>query len=324
MCTAVSFRNGSHYFGRNLDLEYSYDEKVVIAPRRYVFEFENSTRLTSHSAIIGMAYVQKDYPLYYDGVNEAGLGMAALSFMGFAHYGRAQEGRDNIASYELIPWVLSQCKSTTDAEKLLSEVNITDTQFCTELKPTPLHWMISDRDKSIVLEATEEGVKVYDNSIGVLTNSPPFDFQLMNLNNYMSVSDKPVQNRFSGKADMKAYSNGMGGIGLPGDFSSMSRFVKAAFVKLNSKCGMDEKENVSQFFHILSSVAHPRGSVDLGEGKYEITVYSSCCNTEKGIYYYTTYNNSSIAAVDMQRENLESSSLISYPLLKEQKIKYQN
>lgn len=106
----------------------------------------------------------------------------------------------------------------------------------------------------------------------------------------------------------------MGALGMPGDWSSQSRFVKAAFTKLNSKCQTGETESVSQFFHILGSVEHPRGCVVMGDDLYEITIYSSCCNTDKGIYYYKTYDNSQITAVDMHKENLDSIKLVSYPL----------
>ncbi len=116
----------------------------------------------------------------------------------------------------------------------------------------------------------------------------------------------------------------MGAVGLPGDVSSSSRFVKAAFVKLNSCCGPSEAESVSQFFHILGSVEMQRGCVLAGEGQYDITLYSSCCNADKGIYYYTTYDNRQITAVDMHREDLGGSALIIYPVWKEQNIRMQN
>ena len=116
----------------------------------------------------------------------------------------------------------------------------------------------------------------------------------------------------------------MGGIGLPGDLSSVSRFVKAAFTKLNSISGWSESESISQFFHILGSVAQQRGCVCMQEGIYEITIYSSCCNMDKGIYYYTTYENSQITAVNMYNEDLESEELVSYPLIKGQQINKQN
>ena len=116
----------------------------------------------------------------------------------------------------------------------------------------------------------------------------------------------------------------MGAIGLPGDASSMSRFVRATFVKMNSVSGNSEVESVSQFFHILKSVEMQRGCVQLGKELYDITIYSSCCNTDRGIYYYATYDNSRIYAVDMYKENLQGSTLIGYPLKKDQTIEYLN
>ena len=135
--------------------------------------------------------------------------------------------------------------------------------------------------------------------------------------------EAPV-NTFAEELDLKPYSRGMGGMGLPGDLSSASRFVKATFTKMNSLSGESESESISQFFHILGSVVQQRGCVHMGEGKYEITLYSSCCNTDKGIYYYTTYENSRITGVDMQKENLDGIELITYPLVWGQQIYMQN
>lgn len=318
MCTAISFVSKDFYFGRNLDLEYCYDENVVIVPRYFQFRF-----CDIHYAMIGMAYVQENYPLYYDAINECGLGMAGLNFPGNAFYMPKNDNKENIAPYEFIPWVLSQCKSVDEAEQLLRKTNLADIDFNERLKATPLHWFIADENKSIVAEPKKNGLMVYENPVGVLTNNPPFCVQLQNLNNYINVSAYPARNNFSDKLDLDEYSRGMGAIGLPGDLSSQSRFIKAAFTKLNSVSGESEEESVSQFFHILYSVYQQRGCVRLGD-KYEITQYSSCCNANRGIYYYTTYENSSITAVNMNRENLDSTNLISYPLIKKQKINMQN
>ena len=140
----------------------------------------------------------------------------------------------------------------------------------------------------------------------------------------MSLSPEAPENEFSTHLNLQRYSNGMGAIGMPGDWSSQSRFVKASFVKMNSVCGISEEESVSQFFHILGSVEHQRGCVDMGNNLYEITVYSSCCNTDKGIYYYTTYDNHQITAVNMHKEKLDDIFLIRYPLAYEEQIHFQN
>lgn len=326
MCTAVTLKTKDHYFGRTLDYEYSYKETVTVTPRNYPFKFRMAGELKSHYAIIGMAFVVEKYPLYYDATNEKGLSVAGLNFVGNAHYGEAKKGKDNIPSFELIPWILGQCKDIMEVKDLLDKINIVNESFSEELPPSPLHWIIADRDRAITVESTKDGLKVYDNPIGVLTNNPPFDYQMLNLSNYMGLSREAAVNRMcdSSVCDMKAYSRGMGAMGLPGDLSSASRFVKVAFTKLNSVSGHSEDESVSQFFHIIGSVEQQRGCVHMGDNQYEITIYTSCCNTDKGIYYYTTYGNNQITAINMYKENIDGCDLISYELVKEQQINYQN
>ena len=324
MCTAVTYKTKNHYFGRNLDLEYSYHETVTITPRNYEFSFRKAGKLKTHYAMIGMAYVMDDYPLYYDATNEKGLSMAGLNFPGNADYKQEAEGFDNIATFEFIPWILCQCATVNEAKEMLSHINIVNTNYSDEMPAATLHWIISDRDSSITVESVKEGLKVYDNEIGILTNNPTFDYQMFNLNNYMSLSIEPPVNNFAKNLELNTYSRGMGAMGLPGDLSSASRFVRAAFTKLNSLSGDSESESISQFFHILGSVEQQRGCVHMGEGKYEFTIYSSCCNTDKGIYYYKTYENSQITSVDMHKENLDGSGLVSYELIEGQQIREQN
>lgn len=324
MCTAATYKTKDHYFGRTLDYEYSYDEQVTVTPRNYPFHFRNGQVLKNHYAMIGMAFVVGNCPLYYEATNEKGLSMAGLNFVGNADYKPEVEGKDNIAPFEFIPWVLSQCETIAETKKLLENINIAKIAFNEQLPLAELHWIISDRNESITVESVREGLKVYDNKAGVLTNNPPFDMQMFNLNNYMFLSnDKPVNN-FAKELPLDMYSRGMGAMGLPGDLSSMSRFVKVAFTKMNSVSGESESESISQFFKILGSVEQQRGCVYMGEGQYEITIYTSCCNTDKGIYYYTTYENSQITGVDMHKENLDSEELVTYPLVKGQQIRMEN
>lgn len=322
MCTAVTYKTKDVYFGRTLDYDFSYGEEVTITPRNFPFHFTEMGDLMSHYAFIGVAHVAEGYPLYYDGVNEKGLAMAGLNFVGNACYGLEQDNgmKDDVAQFELVPWILGQCATVQEARVLLSRINITDTAFHKNFPPAQLHWILSDQVESITLESVKEGIKVYDNPVGVLTNNPPFEMQMFALNNYRHLSAKSAMNTFSPHLHLPEYSRGLGALGLPGDLSSQSRFVRAAFVKENSICGGSEAESVSQFFHILGAVDQQRGCCELGEGRYEITLYTSCCNTSKGIYYYTTYDNHQICALDMNRENLDGKNLIRYPMLTEEQI----
>ena len=324
MCTAITYKTKDFYFGRTLDYEISYGDEVTITPRNYEFNFRHKQNIKNHYAIIGMAYVTENYPLYYEAVNEKGLGIAGLNFVGNAQYNKKIKGKDNITQFEFIPWILSQSTTVKEAKKLIEKINFLDEPFSTNLPLAQLHWIISDSIESITVEAVKDGIKIYENPVGVLTNNPTFDKQMFELNNYMNLSTKSPKNTFAKSLNLEKYSRGMGAIGLPGDLSSQSRFIRAAFVKMNSVSKEEEKESVSQFFHILNSVEQQRGCCELDDGIFEITIYTSCCNASKGIYYYTTYDNHQITAIDMHRENLNSENLIRYPLIKDEQIKMQN
>lgn len=324
MCTAATYRTHDFYFGRTLDYEYSYGEEITVTPRDYPFRFRSGETLERHHAMIGMAHVADGYPLYYDAVNEKGLGMAGLNFVGNAVYHNAAPGRDNVDTFEFIPWILGRCATVEEARIQLKELNLTGGAFNDTLPAAQLHWIIADKNGAIVVESVKDGLRVYDNPAGVLANNPPFDAQLFNLNNYMALSPRQPENRFSSQLDLALYSRGMGALGLPGDLSSPSRFVRAAFVRLNSVSGDSEEESVSQFFHILNSVDQQRGCCELEPGVYEYTIYTSCCNADRGIYYYTTYDNHQISAVDLHRADLDSADLIRYPLITGEQIRFQN
>ncbi len=323
MCTAISYRATDHYFGRTLDLEYSYRESVTVTPRNFPFQFRRAGVLKRHHAVIGIAHVEDGYPLYYDGVNEMGLAMAGLNFPGYAVYRTEMKGRDNIAPFELIPWVLGQCATVGQAKTLLERVNMADISFSDALPVTPMHWLLADRERAVVVEPMEDGVRVVDDPVGVLTNDPPFEWHLTHLNNFLNLTGEVPENRFAHGLELKPYSRGMGAMGLPGDLSSSSRFVRAAFTKWNSPSDGSEGESVSQFFHILGSVEQTRGCVRLGEGESVRTVYTSCHNAERGICYYTTYENRQITGVDMHREDLEGRELVSYPLMREEQVRWE-
>lgn len=324
MCTAATYQTKDFYFGRNLDLEYSYEESVSITPRNYPLPFQKVPALESHYAMIGMSYVQKGYPLYYEATNEKGLSMAGLNFVGNAVYHPLDPDKDNIAPYEFIPWILGQCDCLQDVRTLLARINLVELTFSPELPVARLHWIIANREGALVVESTADGLHVYENHAGVLTNNPPFPYQMHNLSNYMSLSCKPPVNHFCQSLQLEPYSRGMGAMGLPGDCSSASRFVRAAFTRLNSRSGQGEAESVSQFFHILSNVAMPRGCVDMGDGKFEVTIYTCCCNADTGVYYYTTYDNPAFTAVDMHHEDLEGKTVRSYPMIQGQQVYSQN
>lgn len=313
MCTAITYKTNDFYFGRNLDVERSYNERVVITPRNFELKMRCVEPLKTHYALIGMATVIDDFPLYFDATNETGLSMAGLNFPENADYKPLEENLNNITPFEFIPYILGKCKNIYEALEEVNKINLVNVNFSDNLPLSPLHFIISDRTKSITVESVKNGLKIYENPVGVLTNNPTFDYHLMNLNNYSSLNEGESENKFSNELKFNNYSLGLGALGLPGDFSSTSRFIKATFVKYKSKSGSSEKESVNQFFHILDSVAMPKGCVLVRDGEYEYTRYSSCCNVDKGIYYYKTYDDFNIKKFEINSFDLNTEELYEMP-----------
>lgn len=292
MCTAIGLKTEKNYFfGRTLDVCSTHGEQTVIAPRNFPLRFKAEKPLHSHRAIIGTAHVAGGLPLYYEAMNEDGLCMAGLNFPQNAVYHPMDKNKINLAPFEIILYILGSCKTLAEARETLKNINVADISFSESLPHTPLHWLIGDRSGEIAVESIEEGLKVYENPAGVLTNNPPFEKQLFNLKNYAALSPYNPKKGFTEKLDLTPYSRGMGALGLPGDWSSPSRFVRAAFVKFNIIPEKDET-SVRDFLNILDSVKVPNGCVE-GDGGFQYTVYSCCCDTENLTYIRKTYGGES-------------------------------
>ncbi len=324
MCTAISMNTKHHYFGRNLDLDRSYGEEVCVMPRNFSLNFRKMGEINEHYAMIGMATVAEGVPLFYEACNEHGLSMAGLNFPGNAFYHTIQKDKDNITPFEFIPWILGQCKTLGEAKKLLEKINLVDISFSEKLPLSPLHWVIDDSKGCVAVESLKDGLHIHDNPVNVLTNNPPFEYQLANLDRYTSLRNDNLNVDKGDNLTYNAYCQGLGAVGLPGDVSSMSRFVRAVFTLKNSVCNDDELSSVGQFFHILSSVEMVRGICVTDEETLDITGYSACINANRGLYYYTTYDNRRIICVDMHNTDLTSEKISTFPLITKQDIMYQN
>ncbi len=323
MCTAISWLAKDHYFGRNLDLDRSYGEAVCVMPRHFTLEFRRMGVQETHYAMIGMATVVDGIPLFYEAANEHGLAMAGLNFPGNAYYGPFQAGKDNVAPFEFIPWILGQCQTVAEAQTVLARMNLADIAFNDFLPPSPLHWMIADRHQSIVVECMRDGMHIHQNEVGVLTNNPPFEHHLANLEQYQHLRNNN-ENVVRHHLPYVDYCQGLGAVGLPGDVSSKSRFVRMAFNKKNAVGPDTEAAAVGQFFHLLTSVEMVKGACKTDEGTWDVTGYSACINTDRGLYYYTTYGNRRITCVDLHRTDLEGDTVSCFPLVEHESIQYAN
>lgn len=329
MCTglALETKDGLHLFGRNMDIEYSFNQSIIFIPRNFkCVNKSNKKELITKYAVLGMGTIFDDYPTFADGMNEKGLGCAGLNFPVYVSYSKEDiEGKTNIPVYNFLLWVLANFSSVEEVKEALKNANIVDIPISENIPNTTLHWMISDiTGKSIVVEQTKEKLNVFDNNIGVLTNSPTFDWHVANLNQYVGLRYNQVPEFKLGDQSLTALGQGTGLVGLPGDFTPASRFIRVAF--LRDAMIKNDKDSIDliEFFHILNNVAMVRGSTRTVEEKSDLTQYTSCMCLEKGIYYYNTYENNQINAIDMNKENLDGNEIKTYKHNKTLSINYVN
>lgn len=313
MCTCIMLKNKTTLFGRNMDNYFSFNEQIVIVPKNYNITFKNETNIESHYAIIGMGTIIDNYPLLADGANEKGLAIAALSFKDNAIYYKKEKDKINLAPYEMMLYLLATCKNIKEVKSVLKRINITNEHFKKDVLLTDLHFMISDLNESIVIETTCEGMKIYNNPVNVLTNNPIFPYHLENLKNYMHLNVNDSFNFLYPSIELKSNSFGQGSFGIPGDYSSSSRFIKAVFVKENLLLTSDINDTINQFFKCLDSVSMVKGVVNTIYG-FEYTRYTCCIDLNSLNYYYKTYDNSEVNIINLFNEDLNSKKLIAYKI----------
>ena len=314
MCTSVRFsdNNGNMYFGRNLDWTVGYGQKVVLTPRDYNYHSAFLGEMKpKHGAIIGMAIVEENTPLYFDCYNEAGLGIAGLNFPGYAAYApEAIDGKTNIAAYEFPLWVTLNFATVDEVEEALKNAAIVAKPINDKFPVSELHFIIGDSKRSIVVEYTDKGMEIFKNDVDVLTNQPGYAWHKENLRNYMNLSPKHPHDIKWGKAEMVPFGSGSMMRGMPGDYYSPSRFVRVAYLNTHYPTKDTEKDNVIRLFHTLSGVAMIDGAAAIDENSFEKTIYTGGYSSASKTYYYNTYDNPSILRVSMGDYDLDKSELI--------------
>ncbi len=343
MCTSLTLPtpDGRQLFGRTLDLDTHFGERVTLTPRQYPFRFQNEPVLTEHHALLGMAAVADGsvadgYPLYAEAMNQRGLCMAGLRFAGNAVYADSPAvGKVNLAPWELIPYLLGRYATVCEVRNALREVRLTDRSFRPDLPAAPLHWHIADKNPahgSLVVESTAAGMRVYDSSpaVGVLTNNPPYPYQLAHYAEFVHLSNRA---RSDGRRELTeelaavtgadTASLGENALGLPGDYSSPSRFVRAATLRrwvtewmATQHAGGEGKDNgtelspVSTFFRILGAVSPMAGAVMTEDGKSHRTLYTCCMDGAAGVYHYFTEEDTAVRAVSFAGQSLDGEAVV--------------
>ncbi|SCK04425.1 Choloylglycine hydrolase [uncultured Clostridium sp.] len=329
MCTALTLKtkDGYNFFGRNMDLEYNFNQKVIVIPRNYQYKHWVSGEIVKNKyACIGMGSDIEGYPAMADAMNEKGLACAGLNFEGYAYYEEnSVAGKNNIPPYDFILWVLFNHETIEEIKADIKNIELVNKPISENYPVPTLHWIIYDKSgNSIVVEKTKEKFAVYDNKVGVLTNNPTFDWHLTNLNEYINLSAEHRNKTKWSELELKPLGVGSGTRGMPGDFESVSRFVRIAFIRSCKPIVDNESNALPQFFNMLGYVAMVKGGAITVGGNEDMTLYTSSMNLQRGIYYYKTYNNSRINAIDMNKEELDSSELKMFQYIDNEDINFIN
>ena len=329
MCMAVTLKTkeGHHFFGRNLDVVTNYGQEVITIPRNFTYKNVAENREeTSKYACIGMGIVVNNHPLMFDGVNEKGLAAAGLNFTYFAKFNEeAIPNKTNLSASDFIYWVLGNFSNLDDLKVALKDVVLTNIPVAEGFAVSKLHWMFTDLSgKSIVVEYIDEQMRVHDNPVGVLTNDPNFEWHLTNLSQYVVVSNKTAEPRQMVDMLVKPYGHGLNLVGLPGDDSPASRFVRTTFFKENIISNEGKDAGINDFFKVLDSVFVTKGSQRDDNGAMNYTLYQSGMCQEECIYYYRDYDNSRINAVNLFKEDLDGKEIKKFSYKNTLDILFQN
>ena len=303
MCTTAAIHlNGKFMLARSLDLEYDFGDGVTLVPRNYPLRLRSGDIFMRHPAFIGTAAIVDGYPLLADGMNEYGLCIAGLRFPDSDEYARiTKRGKINLAPFEIIPYILSMAKCTDEAIRLISKSHIVDIPFNGSIENSPMHFHVTDGVSGAIIELSDGGLHVYEDKAGVLTNSPPYPFQLYNLAHYLNI-DRGEPKTSHGA---RVFSAGLMAHGLPGDYSSTSRFVKAAWLIRTHDAPRGCEEAVAQ--SIINAVSPPYGSVVGDSGGYHFTRYTALMVPDDMSYTITPFGGATRKfAIKKESRNLDS------------------
>ncbi|KEH84611.1 linear amide C-N hydrolase [Clostridium novyi] len=308
-CSSFSWstEDNKHLLGRTYDQFGNLEgNKIVVIPKNYTINLEvndtNNIAKTKYS-YVGMGILEVGTPILSEGINEKGLMGALLYYPEFAYYNKEKSPNAiNINPAFFVTYILGECANLNELLIKIKDINLTNELIKGEAMP--VHYMFSDASgEAIIIEPDKGGISIHRNSIGVLTNSPNYSWQKQNLRNYLGTSNeaRPPQNVVN--YEISEFGEGSGALGLPGDYTPVSRFVRLAFIKQFAVKGKNELDGITKMFHNFSSVDVPDGIIkEKNESSYERTLCISCMCSESLTYYFKLSSNSRICAVNLEHE----------------------
>ena len=309
MCTAITLvsKSNEYFLGRTMDFSYDIAPKFFIIPRNYKWSNTLNGNLVIDSyKFIGIGQEVGDLLVFFDGVNEEGFAAAALYFAGYAKYEElgADKYKESIASIDFLHYILGKCRSIKDLSVLLKNTNIVGMKDPVTNTVAPLHWIAMDKSgECVVIEPREGGVELINNPIGVMANSPDFNWHMTNLRNYTGVSPNQREEVSFGDTLLSPFGQGAGTTNLPGGFTSPERLVRATYLKMHIPTPKNSMEAINSCFHIAESVSIPKGAVITKKDTYDYTKYTAFININTCEYFYKTYDNLQIKTEGLFKNN---------------------
>lgn len=309
MCTAITLQSEQKemFFGRTMDFSYDIDPNLYIIHKNHTWtNVLNGRQISDHYRFIGIGQETDGVFAFFDGVNERGFGAAALYFAGYAQYDTQINNphKESISSVDFLHFILGQCESVGDLERLLPHISIVGYPDPVTRTVAPLHWIATDvSGRCVVVEQTEKGMALFQNSIGVMANSPDFSWHMTNLRNYMDVSPTQKQETFWGEVRLTPFGQGAGTMPLPGGYTSPERFVKTAYQRNHVPAPRNRIEAILTCFHIAEGVTIPKGIVITDRGTYDYTRYTVFANMNTGEFFFRTYDSAHISVANLWGNN---------------------
>jgi len=312
MCTAITLQSEQRemFFGRTMDFSYDIDPSIYIIRKNHTWtNILNGRQISDHYRFIGIGQETDGVFAFFDGVNESGFGAAALYFAGYAQYDPQINDpyKESISSVDFLHFILGQCVSVGDLERLLPHISIVGYPDPVTKTVAPLHWIAMDKSgRCVVVEQTAKGMALFHTTIGVMANSPDFSWHMTNLRNYMDVSPTQNQEAFWGGVRLTPFGQGAGTVPLPGGYTSPERFIKTAYQRNHVPTPRNRVEAILTCFHIAEGVTVPKGIVITDRGTYDYTRYTVIANMNTGEYFFKTYDSAHISAANIWGNSSDS------------------
>lgn len=318
-CTggALTAKDGSTVVGRTLEFGTSLNSQLVVWPKGSTFtgttpSGDNGVKFEAKYGFIG-ATVDKNYDMVVDGLNEEGLNAGLFYFPGYADYTKAtpENTSKGISPAQFVTWVLANFSTVDELKANIDEIAVLPVTLDLLKQVPDVHFKVQDATgKAITIEPVDGELKVYDNPVRVLTNSPNFEYHLLNLNNYLNITSSYLKPTKIGDMTLQPFGMGTGSVGLPGDITPPSRFLRMVFYTQNVPPLPNSDAAVSTLFHVLNNFDIPFGSSEpppgTAETDPEITTWTSVSDLRKLQFHWKTYGQQNVRVVDLREALTEA------------------